>query len=74
MQSLASKDNLSEMHVKASESRHAMINKLQVSKASLSEMHVKASESRYAMISKLLVNEANLNLDKTVAGALSRSA
>ena len=74
MQSQASKDNLSEKHVKASESRHAMITKLHVSKASLSEMHVKASESRYAVISKLLVNDTNLDLDKTVAGALSRSA
>ena len=62
------------MHVKANESRHTMLNKVQVSKANLSEMHVKAGESRYAMISKLLVSEANLNLDKTVAGALSRSA
>ena len=48
------------MHVKASESRHAMIKKLQVSKASLSEMHVKASESRYAMISKLEARERSI--------------
>ena len=64
VQSPASKDNVSKMHMKANELKHAMINKHQVGKDSLSEMHVKANQTRYAMSTKFLINEANAILTR----------